>query len=202
MKLVSTIALVVIALSVVWLAFMKPSEGDRERELIALGEAFSALDDASTILEQYYEREREYAWLHEIFQAYPSWEDELELTRRLRIDIRTSMDHQAAFVLADYSRHGGVACARLLVDDRAAAPRHPTMRKVDTPAWHLKPPLLECRRTGFPWALLHWAGAGYFDVEEMEEAIQLRYRSRGREILGGGYPCPIPPVRTVLQSSI
>lgn len=99
-----------------------------------------------------------------------SW---LELSRD--VELRTSPDGKAYLAEARVSDYG-VECAMYQRQSAGALATNadaPFMSKVfDMLGWPNDLSAILCRRTAFPWPLLHWAGLGYLSSAEVSRGLR------------------------------
>lgn len=134
----------------------------RQRQL-GVEKALVSLRIVRTAQQRYHRANGRYAGWVELFRGqWPSTPAESEA--RWHDYYRTSADGQAFISVQRWFDHGA-ECAEVIRN----GPETAASRALDTGSWKNLVPNAppRCRKVGFPWAMLHWAGVGYLDDPEM-----------------------------------
>jgi hypothetical protein len=133
----------------------------RQRQL-GMEKALVSLCIIRTAQQRYHRANGRYAgWLQLFREEWPSTPAESEA--RWHDYYRTSSDGQAYISVQRWFDYGA-ECAEVIRN----GPETAASRALDTGSWELTANTApRCRKTGFPWQWLHWAGIGYLDDPEM-----------------------------------
>jgi hypothetical protein len=140
--------------------------------------AMAKLVAAGTWEDMYYAQSGKYGSLYEVREALPrlrsasilDWND---VSRG--VEVRTSVDGSAYLVVAREQEYG-IECAmyeRKSTDVLATNADAPFQSQVyDMQGWPDDLSAIECRRTRFPWPLLHWMKSGYLSSDEVSSGLR------------------------------
>jgi hypothetical protein len=160
----------------------RPSSTDQARSSHDLAKAYVLAAEGVRWQKIYYSMRGHYGQMYELRDSLA---DLREMSTDVKIEMfalhaNTTLDNTGVFLVAS-PNGSGVECAALLDQDlpdwapHTDSVRYETMHRYYSGApWErLKPDgEVTCRKTSFPWPLLHWAGAGYFSLDDMIDALR------------------------------
>jgi hypothetical protein len=171
-------ASIVMAVTLLYLALFREGAAEKDRLIEGAQMATLKLATVGSWEDQYYSQQGKFAWLYEVRNSLPHLEsmsvmDWMDVGRG--VEVRTSIDGKAYMVEASVPEFG-VACAMYQRRDAAVlatnADAPVTSRIYDMLGWPNDLNAIDCRRTRFPWPLLHWAGAGYLSSDEVMSGLR------------------------------
>lgn len=141
-----------------FLTTVPETEGRARRRQLGMEKALAGLRIIRTEEQRYHRAHGRYAnWLSLYEGRWAATPAESEARRYYRL--HTSDDGQTYISIQRWYKHGA-ECAELV----RHGPETAASRALYTGSWELVPNAPpRCRKTGFPWESLHWAGIGYLD---------------------------------------